>query len=60
MVTLDEISRAVITLIRLGAAFRLVYCMVRLEGSEEERGAVQKEGKEHRAVLYPGGVCVAD
>ena len=38
MVTLDEISGAVLTLVRLGAAFRLVYCMVRLEGAQEEQG----------------------
>ncbi len=45
MVTLDEISKAVITLLRLGAAFRLVYCMVRLEGAEEERGQCKKRAK---------------
>lgn len=45
MVTLDEISRVVITLLRLGAAFRLVYCMVRLEGAEEEQGQYKKRAR---------------
>ena len=35
MVTIDDISMAVISLIRLGAVFRFIYCMVRLEGVEE-------------------------
>ena len=45
MVTLDEISGAVLTLVRLGAAFRLVYCMVRLEGAQEEQGQYRKRAK---------------
>lgn len=45
MVTLDEISRAVVTLLRLGAAFRLAYCMVRLEGAQEEREQYKKRAK---------------
>ena len=31
MITLDDISTAVIVLIRAGAVFRLIYCMVRLQ-----------------------------
>jgi len=70
MVTLDEISGAVLTLVRLGAAFRLVYCMVRLEGAQEEQG--QYRGKSRRfhidmqdisglqkAKLYRNGSCAA-
>ena len=34
---IDDISMAVISLIRVGAAFRFVYCMVRLQGAEEEQ-----------------------
>ena len=41
MVTLDEISGAVLTLVRLGAAFR----MVRLEGAQEEQGQYRKRAK---------------
>ena len=45
MVTLDEISGAVLTLIRVGAAFRFVYCMVRLQGAEEEQAQYRKRAK---------------
>ena len=34
---LDDISIAIISLIRAGAVFRFVYCMVRLQGAEEEQ-----------------------
>lgn len=42
MAMIDEISRAVIVLTRLGVAFRFIYCMVRLESAEEERGQYRK------------------
>ena len=45
MVTIDDISMAVISLIRLGAVFRFIYCMVRLEGAEEEQMQYQKRAK---------------
>ena len=45
MITLDEISRAVVSLVRLGAAFRRVYCMVRLEGAQEEQGQYKTRAK---------------
>lgn len=45
MVTIDDISKAVISLIRLGAVFRLIYCMVRLEGAEEEQTQYRKRAK---------------
>ena len=45
MVTIDDISMAVISLIRLGAVFRFVYCMVRLEGAEEEQMQYRKRAK---------------
>lgn len=34
---LDDISLVVIAMIRLGAVFRFLYCMVRLQAAEEER-----------------------
>lgn len=43
--TLDNISTAVISLIRVGAAFRFVYCMVRLQASEEEQAQYRKRAK---------------
>ncbi len=45
MVTIDDISMAVISLIRLGAVFRFIYCMVRLEGVEEEQMQYRKRAK---------------
>ena len=45
MVTIDDISMAVISLIRLGAVFRFIYCMVRLEGAEEEQIQYRKRVK---------------
>lgn len=43
--TIDDISMAVISLIRLGAVFRFIYCMVRLEGAEEEQMQYRKRAK---------------
>lgn len=45
MVTIDDISMAAISLVRLGAAFRLIYCMVRLEGAEEGQAQYRKRAK---------------
>lgn len=41
----DDISKAIIGLIRAGAAFRFVYCMVRLQGAEEEQTQYRKRAK---------------
>ena len=43
--TVDTISKAVISLVRLGAGFRLVYCMLRLEWAEEEQQQYRKRAK---------------
>ncbi len=45
MVTINDISMAVISLIRVGAVFRFIYCMVRLEGAEEEQVQYRKRAK---------------
>ena len=45
MVTINDISMAVISLIRVGAVFRFIYCMVRLEGAEEEQIQYRKRAK---------------
>lgn len=42
---INDISVAVISLIRLGAVFRFVYCMVRLQGAEEEATQYRKRAK---------------
>lgn len=51
MITLDDISMAVIALIRLGAVFRFVYCMVQLQGAEEEQARYKKRAK-NTVVFY--------
>lgn len=45
MITLDDISTAVISIIRLGAVFRFIYCMIRLQGAEEEQAQYKKRAK---------------
>lgn len=45
MVTMDDISRAIIILVRLGAAARFIYCMIRLSGAEEEQTKYKKRAK---------------
>lgn len=60
MITLDDISTAVISIIRLGAVFRFIYCMIRLQGAEEEQAQYKKAGEKHRPLLYHRGICLAD
>ena len=43
--TVDDISVAIISLIRAGVVFRFIYCMVRLQGAEEEATQYRKRAK---------------
>ena len=45
MVTMDDSSTAIIALVRLGAAARFVYCMVRLTAAEEQAAQYKKRAK---------------
>lgn len=45
MITMDDISTAIIALVRLGAAARFVYCMVRLAAAEEQAAQYKKRAK---------------
>ena len=45
MITLDDISTAIIAVIRLGAVFQFVYCMVMLQGAEEEQAQYKKRAR---------------
>ena len=45
MVTMDDISIAIVSLIRIGAVARFVYCMVRLSAAEEEATQYKKRAK---------------
>lgn len=57
MITLDDISVAVIALIRVGAVFRFIYCMVRLEGAEEEQAQFKKRAK-NTVLFYVLAECI--
>lgn len=41
----DEISKAIILLIRVGCVARFIYCMVRLSAAEEEATQYKKRAK---------------
>lgn len=45
MITLDDISIMIISLIRTGTVFRFIYCMVRLGACENEQAMYQKRIK---------------
>ncbi|MGL5434550.1 MAG: mercury transporter [Lachnospiraceae bacterium] len=45
MATVNEISMVIISLIRVGAVGRFLYCMVRLQGAEEEQTQYRKRTK---------------
>lgn len=57
MITLDDISMAIIAIIRLGAVFRFIYCMVRLQGAEEEQTQFQKRAK-NTVLFYIIAECI--
>lgn len=42
---MDDISNAIIVLVRLGAVARFVYCMVRLTAAEEQATQYKKRAK---------------
>lgn len=42
---MDDISIAIISLIRIGAVARFIYCMVRLSADEEEATQYKKRAK---------------
>jgi flagellar basal body-associated protein FliL len=45
VVTIDDISVAIISLVRIGAVARFIYCMVRLSAAEEESTQYRKRAK---------------
>ena len=42
MITMDDISVAIISLVRLGAVARFIYCLIRLESAEEQAAQYKK------------------
>ena len=57
MITIDDISTAVIVLLRLGAAFRFIYCMIRLQSAEDEAAQFKKRAKS-TVIFYIIAECV--
>lgn len=57
MITLDDLSMAVIAVIRLGAVFRFVYCMVALQGAEEEQAQFKKRAR-NTVIFYIIAECI--
>ena len=42
---MDDISTAIIMLVRIGAVARFIYCMVRLQSAEEEAAQYKKRAR---------------
>ena len=57
MITIDDISTAVIVLLRLGAVFRFIYCMIRLQSAEDEAAQFKKRAK-NTVIFYIIAECV--
>lgn len=57
MITIDDISMAVIALLRLGAAFRFIYCMIRLQSTEDEAAQFKKRAR-NTVIFYIIAECV--
>jgi len=43
--TVDDISKAILLLFRLGVCARFIYCMIRIGATEEESGQYKKRAK---------------
>lgn len=50
MITMDDISNAIIALVRIGAVARFIYCLIRLESAEEQ--AAQYKKRAVNAVIF--------
>jgi flagellar basal body-associated protein FliL len=57
MVTMDDISNAIISLVRIGAVARFIYCMVRLSAAEEEATQYKKRAK-NTVIFYIIAECI--
>ena len=52
MVTMDDISNAIILLVRVGAVARFIYCLVRLTAAEEQAAQYKKRAPQHGDLLH--------
>ena len=55
--TVDDLSNAIILLVRVGAVFRLVYCFIRLISAEEEAAQYRKRAK-NTVLFYVLAECI--
>jgi hypothetical protein len=53
---IDEISKAIIMLIRVGCVARFIYCMIRLSAAEEEATQYKKRAK-NTVIFYILAEC---
>lgn len=54
---IDEISKAIIILIRVGCVARVVYCLIRLSAAEEEAVQYKKRAK-NTVIFYIIAECI--
>ena len=57
MQMIDEVSKAVVWLIRAGAAFRLCYCLFRMISADDD-SAMYKRRAKNTVVFYIIAECV--
>lgn len=57
MATIDEISKAIIILVRLGAVLRFIFCMVRLMSAEDEAATYRKRAR-NTVIFYILAECI--
>ncbi len=54
---MDDISNAIIALVRIGAVARFIYCLIRLE-SAEEQAAQYKKRAVNAVIFYIIAECI--
>ena len=57
MVTMDDIFMAIIAMVRIGAAARFIYCMIRLEAAEDQETQYKKRAK-NTVIFYIIAECI--
>ena len=57
MVAMDDISDAIIALVRIGAVARFIYCLIRLESAEEQQAQYKKRAI-NAVIFYIISECI--
>ncbi len=50
LITVDDITKALITIVRLGVIARFIFCMIKISGADDEMTRYIKRGK--NAVVF--------